>query len=221
MSTATSFNVLIFGRLLQGFGIGSGMVISPLFISEIAPPKYRGSLVTLSELSLSFGILFSYLANLLLYRLPQQWRWMMAVGVLPGIVLCIRTLYLPESPRWLLREGQKEQAEHVLGLLDPEGDAKKQAQVILLAQSIEETQSTNMFQSLWSHLNVVIIGLVVAALQHVVGIESIVYYSALIFEKAGRCMHTDIYTHLMCCRHARTGEYASCSVGYGACEGCM
>ena len=80
---------------LSADGVGAGLLISPMFISEIAPPRYRGSLVTLSEVSLSFGVLLAYVVNVLLSGLPDQWRWMLRLGALPGVLLTLRILFLP------------------------------------------------------------------------------------------------------------------------------
>ena len=74
MAAAQTYRALVLGRYVQGYGVGAGLLVSPMFISEIAPPAFRGSLVTLSEVSLSLGVLLAYIANVALAGLPGQWR---------------------------------------------------------------------------------------------------------------------------------------------------
>ena len=114
MAAATSYKGLLLGRYVQGYGVGAGLLISPMFISDIAPPAFRGALVTLSEVSLSLGVLLAYVGNFALSGLPNQWRWMLALGAAPGILLTLRILVLPESPRFLVGQGKIAEARAVL-----------------------------------------------------------------------------------------------------------
>ena len=126
MAAANDYKSLLIGRYVQGYGVGAGLLISPMFISEIAPPAFRGSLVTLSEVSLSFGVLLAYVVNVALSGLPNQWRWMLALGAVPGVLLTLRILFLPESPRFLVAQGKEDEAKDVLKLItapEPESAA--------------------------------------------------------------------------------------------------
>ena len=220
MAAANDYKSLLIGRYVQGYGVGAGLLISPMFISEIAPPAFRGSLVTLSEVSLSFGVLLAYVVNVALSGLPNQWRWMLALGAVPGVLLTLRILFLPESPRFLVGQGKEEEAKEVLKLVtapEPESaalatlaDIKARASslpvladilaafrtaVLLTAfrivlrisqvqQSVEDGSSWRLLLHKGT-LFAVLVGAVLAALQHAVGIESIIYHSPIIFEKAG------------------------------------
>ena len=209
MAFANSYRNLLLGRYVQGFGIGAGLLISPMFISEIAPPAFRGSLVTLSEVSLSVGILLAYIANFALSGLPNQWRWMLALGALPGIALCLRILFLPESPRFLVGRGKSDEAAAVLkrivrrplpkdstsseGASSAAADAQLKSERVEAATVLQEIRETAKKESGGSWVQLlqpatliaVGVGCVLAMLQHAVGIESIIYYSPHIFETAG------------------------------------
>ncbi len=188
MALAPTYPRLLFGRVLQGYGVGAGLLIAPMFISEIAPPAYRGSLVTLSEVSLSLGVLLAYMANFALATVPGQWRWMLALGAFPGILLTLRILFLPESPRWLVAHGQPEQAAAVLSRTLPAESKRERADVLRAITrriAVEKAVGWLDFIRRRSTLVSLSVGLVVACLQHAVGIESIIYYSPIIFRKAG------------------------------------
>ena len=193
MALAGSYSRLLQGRYIQGFGIGAGLIISPLFISEIAPPQFRGSLVTLSEVSLSLGILLAYLGNFALSGVANQWRWMLALGAFPGVLLTLRILFLPESPRYLISKGHRDEARRVLDRITRDG--KKSAREVA-AEADEVLRDITRRAAAedggsWSQLRkpsvliAVGVGCILAILQHAVGIESIIYYSPHIFQKAG------------------------------------
>ena len=113
MAVATSYDMLVYSRYIQGFGVGAGLLISPMFISEVAPKQWRGALVTLSEVALSLGILLAYIVNYLLSGVDSQWRWMIGLGAAPDVLLALRMLFLPESPRFLVGKGKLERARKV------------------------------------------------------------------------------------------------------------
>ena len=186
MAAANSYKSLVIGRYVQGYGVGAGLLISPMFISEIAPPAFRGSLVTLSEVSLSFGVLLAYIVNVALAGLPGQWRWMLALGAVPGVLLTLRILFLPESPRYLVGKGKREEARAVLRLvMDNEPPAVADATLADIERRANEEDGTSWRLLLHrGTLFAVLVGVVLAALQHAVGIESIIYHSPMLFEKA-------------------------------------
>lgn len=187
MACANSYTGLLLGRYVQGYGVGAGLLISPMFISEIAPPAFRGSLVTLSEVSLSLGVLLAYVANFCLAGLPSQWRWMLALGAAPGLLLTLRILFLPESPRFLVGKGRVAEARKVLQVvMSPSTDSETEQTLTEITERAKEESGGS-----WSlllkpaTLTAVLIGAVLAALQHAVGIESIIYHSPIIFDRAG------------------------------------
>lgn len=187
MAAAPTYRALVLGRYVQGYGVGAGLLVSPMFISEIAPPAFRGSLVTLSEVSLSLGVLLAYIANVALAGLPGQWRWMLALGAVPGVLLTLRILFLPESPRYLVTNGRRAEARAVLGrVMENEPPSAADATLAEIERRAGEEDGTSWRLLLHrGTLFAVLVGVVLAALQHAVGIESIIYHSPMIFEKAG------------------------------------
>ena len=126
MAVATSYDMLVYSRYIQGFGVGAGLLISPMFISEVSPKQWRGALVTLSEVALSLGILLAYIVNYLLSGVDSQWRWMIGLGAAPDVLLALRMLFLPESPRFLVGKGKIEKARQVQRrILHRPGQAEK------------------------------------------------------------------------------------------------
>uniref|UniRef100_A0A7S0LIW5 Major facilitator superfamily (MFS) profile domain-containing protein n=1 Tax=Coccolithus braarudii TaxID=221442 RepID=A0A7S0LIW5_9EUKA len=187
MSLAGSYDHLVKSRWIQGFGVGSGLLISPMFIAEVAPAKYRGALVTLGEVSLSFGVLLAFMLNWLLSGIPNQWRWMIFLGAVPDILLALRMLFLPESPRFLIGKGKVEQARKVQRRIlrpAPEAEADAElAEIIRLADEEEEGSWLELLRP--ATFTALCVGTILAVLQHAVGIESIIYYSTKIFQQAG------------------------------------
>ena len=187
MAAANTYKGLVLGRYVQGYGVGAGLLISPMFISEIAPPAFRGSLVTLSEVSLSFGVLLAYVVNVALSSLPNQWRWMLRLGAVPGVLLTLRILFLPESPRYLVSQGKVDEARGVLRTIthpEPPSVAEETLTEIRKRAAFEDGASWRLLLQKGT-IVAVLIGIVLAALQHAVGIESIIYHSPMLFEKAG------------------------------------
>jgi MFS family permease len=100
---------LIGARLIGGVGIGISTVAAPLYISEIAPPAYRGRLAGMFQFNIVFGIIVAFASNYLLGDVgPQAWRWMLGVAAVPSVLYTVLCFLLPESPRWLLsRKGDR------------------------------------------------------------------------------------------------------------------
>lgn len=113
--TAFSPNLvtLIMGRIILGIAIGVGSFTAPLYLAEIAPKRIRGMLVSLNQLAITIGIVFSYLINYY-FSVTGQWPWMLGLGVVPAIILLLGTIFLPESPRWMILKGWDEKVRAVL-----------------------------------------------------------------------------------------------------------
>src|SRR5580692_11175410 len=113
-AVAQEVSLLLLGRLLVGLAIGVASMLTPLYLAEISPARDRGAVVSLNQLCITLGILISYFVGFAFADVTGGWRWMLGVGVLPGVILTIGMMILPESPRWLAGHGRMEDAGAVL-----------------------------------------------------------------------------------------------------------
>jgi MFS family permease len=104
---APNSGIFISARILGGLAVGSASVLSPMYVSEVAPPGKRGMLVSIYQFTITFGILISYLINFWLHDEPNNWRWMFATGTIPSVLFFTGLFFIPESPRWLCKAGLK------------------------------------------------------------------------------------------------------------------
>ncbi|XP_066344977.1 probable polyol transporter 4 [Miscanthus floridulus] len=196
MALAPSFGLLMAGRLLAGIGIGIGIMVAPVYISEISPETLRGSLGSLPEIFISFGILIGYVSNLAFAGLPDNinWRVMLAAGILPSISIAFVLLVIPESPRWLVMKGQAGDARAVLvKVSDSEEAAEERLAEIEEAARATATASGGNGKEAWRELlrpspvtrRMLVTGLGVQFFQQATGIDALVYYSPTIFRDSG------------------------------------
>lgn len=129
-AVAPNIQTLMISRFIVGFAIGIINFCAPLYLSEISPEKIRGALVSLFQLAITMGILFSYLTNALSAQFFESWRLMLLIGVVPAIVLAIGIYFMPDTPRWYVLKGRFDEAESVLKRLQPEIDSKKEIEDI-------------------------------------------------------------------------------------------
>jgi len=204
MGLAQEFYSLLVGRCITGIGVGISLLIGPLYSSELAPARFRGLLVSCTETSINIGVLGGYIANLCLSPLPltYAWRSMLLVSCLPGVVLLIGLVFMPESPRWLVSVGRLDKATRVLGKIgySSEGDTSKEAVLTDVLDAISknlelERQSDKMtwteaaFPCLSPYAKILLIGYAIAALQQATGIEAVLYYTPDTARDAG--FHSD------------------------------
>jgi sugar porter (SP) family MFS transporter len=176
--------VLILGRLLVGVGIGIASMLTPLYLAETAPAKHRGALVSLSQLAITIGILVSYLIGYI-FAQGGQWRWMLGVGAVPGLILALGMLVLPETPRWLAGHGRLDEAGKVLRRLRGTGDIEAE-----LAELRTDLRREGQLPG-WGQLldpvvrRPLIVGIGLAIFQQVTGINTVIYFAPTIFQAAG------------------------------------
>lgn len=182
LATAIPSNLQQFcaARLAAGVAIGMASMLAPLYIAEIAPAAIRGRLVSLNQLAIVSGILISYVAGWLLSGLGEQsWRWMFASAVIPSALFVIALFFVPESPRWLAKEGRDEESLDILRRVG-EGDAAAQRLSEIKEALAQESGSfSELFQPGMRRL--LLIGITLAILQQVTGINTILYYGSIIF----------------------------------------
>ncbi|KAF2142357.1 uncharacterized protein K452DRAFT_297661 [Aplosporella prunicola CBS 121167] len=105
---------MILGRSIVGLAVGSASFVVPLYISELSPSPFRGRLVTVASLFITGGQVVAYIVGWLYSTTPHGWKWMVGLGALPAIIQFMTLGFMPETPRWLVKAGRKEQARRVL-----------------------------------------------------------------------------------------------------------
>jgi SP family arabinose:H+ symporter-like MFS transporter len=165
-------------------------MLSPLYIAEIAPEKIRGTLVALYQLAIVIGILAVFFVNLQIQRLGDEswntrigWRWMFASLALPSVLFAVCMAFVPESPRWLMKVGRREQAESVLARVGGPESAAREARQIELALQDEEGRWSELFTT--GYRRALLVGILLAVFGQFSGINSIMYYAPEIFKAAG------------------------------------
>jgi sugar porter (SP) family MFS transporter len=171
-------------RFIGGLGIGSAAVLSPLYIAEIAPARVRGALVSVNQLAIVTGILLAYFVNWAFAGAgPANWRWMYAMGAVPSVVFFFLLLGVPESPRWLVKNGREDEARTVLTRADTAEAAAAGIRDIQDALALEEGSFREIFRPAFRRP--LLIAVVLAVFQQITGINAILYYAPRIFEGAG------------------------------------
>lgn len=120
MACSWSYGVLMFGRLFVGLGVGFGLAIDPLYISEMSPAAHRGELVTWSEMAINVGIVLGFAAGLISGE--NSWRYMFLLGgILPIVMIFLVVYIMPETPRWLITKDRDADAKAILTQVYPDG----------------------------------------------------------------------------------------------------
>lgn len=188
MALSPSVNWLIISRFVDGIGMGIASVVAPLYISEIAPPSVRGSLVTLNQIAITGGQFVSYITNFAIARVLLEagltWRVMLGTGVIPAAALIVGVLYLPESPRWLVEQDEEREARSVLGQIRNSTDIEAEINEIKRIVEIEEGGSLRELLEPWVR-PMLIVGIGLAIFQQAVGINAVIYYTPIILEATG------------------------------------
>ena len=185
------------GRFIVGLGVGSAAMICPLYISELAPAKYRGRMVAFNNMSVTFGQLFaSALGAGFAHVKGEGWRATVGVGALPAILLAGLLITCPESPRQLVAHGKLHEAETVLLRLYPGStESQRRAKMASIELSIRQATQTMVDDSLWktfksiftnmATLRAVGTACIIMALSQFSGFNTLMYYSATLFKIVG------------------------------------
>ncbi len=184
---ATGYVEFITARIIGGIGIGGAILIAPIYIAEIAPPKLRGSLVSFNQLNIVIGISVAYFSNYFLVNLGENsWRYMLGVEAIPAFIYFVSLFTVPRSPRWLiLKFNKKDIAKKILMKIGGEEYAEITIQEIQrgLDKKEEKGKLTEIFQSKYATIMIIAFG--IAFFQQITGINAVFYYAPTIFEQAG------------------------------------
>lgn len=186
----STFSGYIIARMIGGLGIGITSTLCPLYNAEIAPAKYRGRLVALNQLAVVTGIFVVYFVNMGIagmgdhaWGVENAWRWMFGVGVIPGVLFLVLLFFVPESPRWLITQGRP--ADSLPILVKIHGEELARQEVFDIKESFKEKQGSlrDLFKP--GLRLALIVGVMLAVLQQVTGINAVMYYAPEIFKQAG------------------------------------
>lgn len=183
-ASASSPTVLIIGRIIVGLGIGLSSGTVPVYISEVSPPAARGWTVSIFQLAITVGILLAYVVDYA-FAAIQGWRWMLGLAVVPAAIFAIGMILLPESPRWLVKNGHREAARKVLGRIRTAAGAD--AELKDIEASIQHSEERGRLSDLLnpSLRAALVVGIGLAILQQITGINTVIYYAPLIIQSAG------------------------------------
>jgi len=196
MAAAQSYAVLMLGRFFLGIGVGFGLAIDPLYISEITPASHRGEIVTWSEIAINVGVVLGFCSGIIFYDVDDslEWRLMFLMGcILPLIVILVSQYIMPESPRWLVSKNRTEEAKVILRNIYPNNQHQQIETVIRDIQEALQRERLAENTMGWTMLlcptpairRMLLVGIGMAISQQAVGIDAIQYYLIEIIASAG------------------------------------
>jgi sugar porter (SP) family MFS transporter len=183
-AAAPGVEALVIARIVIGVAIGLASAAAPVYISEVAPPESRGRLVSFFQLAVTIGILLAYLVGLALDHV-EGWRWMLGLGCVPALALAFGMLRMPQSPRWLVMSGDDYAARAALAKIRGDDPATIDRELEEIKGSLDEKPGA------WSELRAplvkaaLVVGVGLAILQQVTGINTVIYYAPTIVEFTG------------------------------------
>jgi SP family xylose:H+ symportor-like MFS transporter len=184
------FIIFVVFRILAGVGVGIASMASPMYIAEITPARIRGRMVSVNQFAIVTGMLIIYFVNYFIslqgdevWNVSTGWRWMFASGVLPSALFLALLTLVPESPRWLVERGKREKAESIL--IKVGGSAFAGAELVSIEEALakEPASLSQLFEP--GLRRVLMIGIALAILQQVTGINVFLYYGPEIFKQLG------------------------------------
>jgi sugar porter (SP) family MFS transporter len=183
-AAAPGVGLLVGGRVVIGVAIGLASAAAPVYISEVAPPESRGRLVSFFQLAVTIGILVAYLVGLAFNGI-EGWRWMLGLGCVPALGLAFGMLRMPQSPRWLVMHGDAYAARATLAKIRVDDPDTIDRELEEIAESLDDKPGA------WSDLlqpavkAALVVGVGLAVLQQVTGINTVIYYAPTIIEFTG------------------------------------
>lgn len=200
-AVATSFWFFIVARMLGGVGVGAALIIAPMYIAEISPPKKRGRLVSFNQLNIVLGISVAFFSNYIILKLSDSdiawvktlqldkhvWRYMLGVEAIPALLYFVFLFFVPRSPRWLALKGFENKALAIMKKASGEEIALQEFKAVKESIKTDSKKDKAHIRELFkpSMKLVLIIGVVIAITQQITGINAVFFYAPMIFEQSG------------------------------------
>jgi len=198
---APSYLLLVIARMIGGLGVGASLIIAPMYIAEISPPNIRGRMVSFNQLNIVIGITVAFFTNYIILELgdhtavwaetlkfgPYNWRWMLGLETLPAIVYFCALFLVPESPRWLVMKGRIQEGLSIMTRASGAQEAEKDLQAVQLSLKADADKDHVGLSALFAPALklALLIGIVIAVIQQITGINAVFFYAPMIFEQSG------------------------------------
>ena len=198
---APTFMLLVIARMLGGLGVGASLILAPMYIAEISPPEMRGRMVSFNQLNIVIGISTAFFTNYLVLQWAQSdaswaqtlmfgeytWRWMLGLETLPAVLYFVGLYFVPKSPRWQIMTGKTEQARITLLKLVSAEEAQKIIDDVRHSLEADKHKAKVSVSEIFHPALrlVLVIGVGLAVLQQITGINSVFFYAPMIFEQSG------------------------------------
>ena len=206
---APDYITLVAARMIGGIGVGASLIIAPMYIAEMAPPAMRGRMVSFNQLNIVVGLSAAFFTNYLIQKwssggaewahnmgiVEHPWRWMLGLEAVPALMYFFALFLVPRSPRWLAMKNHFEEALAVMRRALPEQDCEEELAAIRESLNEEQDDSSGFrMQNVLDAVEpvfskglrpVLMVGIAVAVLQQLVGINAVFFYAPMIFEQSG------------------------------------
>jgi SP family galactose:H+ symporter-like MFS transporter len=183
---------LIVARFILGIAIGVATFTAPLYLAEVAPEKVRGAMISTYQLMITTGILLAFLSDTA-FSASGNWRWMLGIIAAPGVLFLIGLFFLPDSPRWLLMRGRREDAQAVLARLRGDAAVVKKEIADIDEQLKTRQHGWGMFRQNANFRRSVGLGVLLQAVQQFTGMNVVMYYAPRIFKDMGYDTHAQMW----------------------------
>ncbi|MHB1568702.1 MAG: sugar porter family MFS transporter [Solirubrobacteraceae bacterium] len=187
----TSLFTLCVARGVLGLAVGTASFVSPMYIGEQAPKRLRGGMTALNQVAITFGIFLAYLIDYAFSATTHGWRWMFALGAVPGIALAVAMLTVPHTPRWLIEHTRSDEAREVLKRTRKPDDVEGELHDI--EDVVGEQRRFKLSDLAGERIRpLLVIGVTMAVAQQLIGINTVIYYGATILGFAGLSISSSI-----------------------------
>ena len=172
----------MFFRFLGGLAVGASSVVGPMYIAEISPAAWRGRFVCFFQFNIVLGIVLAYFSNYWLVGVPNDWQWMIMAEAIPALLFSVLMVTIPESPRWLVKQGREADA---VAVFEQTGEPDVEGEMEAIRQSLADTSQKGgkLFQK--RYWKPILIAFLISTVNQLTGINAILYYAPRLFEASG------------------------------------